>query len=231
MSHQHIRYCDDLGMHTFSRGYDTCLWQTPWCKRECYWRKYRRMGWSTDESDQADNSLWQNARPYEIAREIFDAAGHWVPETGERIAPRRFRFSMKGEIWTSQDDVVKVRAIATQLPTTGFWIPTRAWRDRDMRLAIKRWSTSNMRVLASIDPSVSESDIEMLRSEGWSLMYAGDNEDSNQMLLGEQGLEEKVTRGMHRCRKTWEHKLGHCAVCRDGCFSEGRVEVHLKKHR
>lgn len=219
MSHQPIRYCDDLGMYTFSRGYDTCLWRTQWCAKHCYWKKYRSMGWSTDQSDEADNSWWKNVSAADFAYELF------------KRDCLRFRFSMKGEIWTAQDDIVQVVAIATLLPRTQFWIPTRAWRDRDTRLAIQRWQKPNMHVMASIDPTTTELEVAMLREDGWSLFYVGDNGDPGQFLLGESGLEEKITKDMFRCPKTWQHKLGHCVICEEGCFKKSRVEVHLKKHR
>jgi len=73
----------------------------------------------------------------------------------------------------------------------------------------------NARVVASVDPSNSYGEIEQLEADGFSTMYFGDN---------------KATRGRIKCKKTWEHRNGHCALCRGGCFSKDRVDVYLKMH-
>ncbi len=143
----------------------------------------------------------------------------------------RFRFSVKGEIWNHPTDVCKIQGIAKALPSTRFWIPTRAWRCPEMEDHIRRYAMCmpNVCVLASVDPCVSEHELDYLRSHGWSLVFAGDNERGH-MKLGPGGAEPNLTDGMHSCAKTWEQREGHCATCEDGCFKVGRKEIHLKQH-
>jgi hypothetical protein len=86
--------------------------------------------------------------------------------------------------------------------------------------------------MCSVDPSDNPEHINMLRSCGMSIVATGgmwNNRD--QLMLTEQGVEPNPLCHMHRCEKTWDERSGHCAVCEDGCFKEGIVEVHLKKHR
>jgi hypothetical protein len=124
-------------------------------------------------------------------------------------------------------------AIALRLPNTLFWIPTRAWRNAEMLRCIQDYilPTPNIRVICSIDPSTSEDEIDYLRAHGVSLVFTGDNENSNQMMLTFGDCADKLTARMKRCRKTWDTAKGYCAVCNDGCFAEGRVEVHLRYHK
>lgn len=126
---------------------------------------------------------------------------------------------------------MKVQHIASILWLTHFWIPTRAWHDSDMLKCLSNVRNPRLHVLALVDPSDSTNEVQVLRDMGWSIMYTGDNDPAEQLMLAEGGLEEKFSRDMYRCPKTWEHKLGNCQFCDDGCFKAGRVEVHLKKHR
>ena len=73
----------------------------------------------------------------------------------------------------------------------------------------------NARVQASIDPSNDELEIELLKADGWSTMFYGD---------------DTATDKGFKCPKTWNKAKGHCAVCEKGCFSEKRTDVHLKQH-
>jgi len=223
---EYIRFVDDLAMHAFSRGKETCVYCTTWCKKNCYFNKFYAMGWANIEWDKRDNQWWKSC----TVDEFVEQAVVKIP-----FNPSRFRFSVKGEIWTCVDDVSKVRGICDRMPDTTFWIPTRAWQDSEMEAAIEDYGLlelPNARVMASVDPSVGNQDtLDYLHDCGWSILYVGHNEHQDQMVLGEEGLEEGLTKGMYRCPKTWEEKLGHCAICAEGCFSEKRVDVQLRKHK
>ena len=183
------------------------------------------MGWSKPEVDKLDDQWGQDHSPADICQAIRDANKGQPPE--------RFRFSVKGEIWAIPNDVHKVRDIAKDLQSTHFWIPTRAWHDWRMSEVIEYevMHLSNVHVLASVDPSDDVGEVQVVKDMGWSIMFTGDNDPAEQMMLVEGGLEGKFTKDMYRCPKTWKHKLGHCAHCTEGCFKDTRVEVHLKKHR
>jgi len=102
-------------------------------------------------------------------------------------------------------------------PEVLFWIPTRGWRDVEIDRYIRQFimPRRNARVLASIDPSTTWEEYCLLVKQKWSTVR-----------IGEPQRKEK----RFRCPKTFEHKTGHCAVCRDGCFKYGRVDILLKIH-
>lgn len=220
-----IRFTAEIGMHSFSRGRVSCRWKTPWCAKNCYNGKFYRLGWSKDEYDEAYNRYWRGVDSEQFVLDLFSANNYEMPA--------RFRFAVCGEIWAKIDDVDKVMLIMRQMPNTLFWIPTRAWHDGKMAEHIERavFPLKNARVLASVDPDTTPDAYVWLRHRGWSLVYSGDNENPNQLMLTPHGVHEKVTSRMHRCEKTWDERKGYCATCDVGCFSADRVEVHLKQHR
>ena len=138
-----IRFVPEIGMFTFSRGKRTCKWSTSWCRENCYFNKFYRMGWATEESDKRDNTFWRGTDSGEFVTAVKIAADFEpVP---------RFRFSVKGEIWLLKRDVEKVMLIALAMPETLFWVPTRAWHDGNVADLIERliFPLPNARVLAS----------------------------------------------------------------------------------
>jgi hypothetical protein len=223
---ERIRYVKDIGMYAFSRGCQTCKWQTEWCRRYCYNQKFYRVNPKLEGIDKEDNDFWRGSDSAEIVSAIHKANNYEYPE--------RFRFAVRGEIWLKRDDVEKVMLIIQQMPGTLVWIPTRAWRDYDMREWIGEMilPLPNARVVASLDPTNSRTQQDALLRLGWSVIFAGVNEDGNQLLLSEDGgTTEGRLCGAFRCPKTWSHANGHCAVCEDGCFSKGPSLIHLKRHR
>lgn len=226
MGHEFIRFIPEIGLWSFSRGRHTCRWQSAWCRRFCYAKKLYALKWANDECDRQDDEWWMTRNAEAIAKEILRVA------SDDNGPPDRFRFAVKGETWTATCDVVKVGKIASLLPSTHFWIPTRAWHDHAMRNYIERIAAHhpNIHALASVDPDTTLGELAQLRADGWSLVFAGDN-GCGQMLLDGDSARENPTDGMHRCEKTWEQRSGHCEVCVDGCFSPGRMEIHLKQHK
>ena len=220
-----IRFTEEIGMYSFSRGRVACRWKTPWCTKNCYNNKFYRMGWSKDEYDEEYNRYWRGVDSHEFVLDVFKANGN--------EHPARFRFAVCGEIWGKRDDVEKVMLIVQEMPDTLFWIPTRAWHDGNIADLIERivFPMPNARVLASTDPDTTLDEFVWLRYRGWSIVFTGDNDDPNQLLLTPNGVRENKTLGMFRCEKTWDMRKGHCATCDAGCFSPEQVEVHLKWHR
>jgi len=220
-----IRFTEEIGMLSFSRGRIACRWKTSWCEKHCYAAKFYRLGWSKDEYDEEYNRYWRGVDSEQFVLDVL--------KTNHNEHPARFRFAVCGEIWGKHEDVEKVMLIMQQLPDTLFWIPTRAWHDGNMADSIERliFPMPNARVLASTDPDTKADEFVWLRHRDWSIVFAGDNSDPNQLLLAPGGVQEKRTARMHRCEKTWDERKGHCATCDVGCFSPERVEVHLKRHR
>jgi hypothetical protein len=134
----------------------------------------------------------------------------------------RIRFAAAGEALATPADVTRVESIVRTFPSILFWVPTRAWRSPALRDPIRRRLVTlrNARVLASLDPSNTAEEVDGLASDGWSTMFFGlDRLDVGSPFLGR-----------YRCPKTWEHRHGFCRECTQGCFREGQVHVHLKKH-
>jgi len=129
----------------------------------------------------------------------------------------RFRFCSRGEPFMNVIDVNRMRDILIENQNILFWIPTRSWRNEELRSEIqnKILPLENNRIIMSIDPSNSEEEIEKLKKDGFSTMYFGDDEKT----------ENRI-----KCPKTWYNVHGYCNVCPIGCFSDKRVDVHLKMH-
>jgi len=133
----------------------------------------------------------------------------------------RFRFCTRGEAFATLQDVERVADVVASNPLTLFWIPTRGWRNALIRDAIELQvlPLPNARVLASIDPSNDNGEVNAIIERGWSTMFYGNDE---------------VTSGRFKCSKTHEKVKGACRTCEGGCFDakfgHNQVHVHLKQH-
>ena len=74
---------------------------------------------------------------------------------------------------------------------------------------------NNVKLQASIDPSISNRIVNNLKKSNWSTMFFGD---------------DTATENRYKCPKTWKKMKGHCSICKKGCFSKNRVDIHLKQH-
>ena len=170
----------------------------------------------------ADIGMWALDRPISAAWRGNDAAGLAQALSRKRTQTRRARLMTRGEAFRDYGDVARVARIAAATPGTVWWVPTRAWRSPVLWLYIVTTlgNAKNIRILWSMDPSNAPEDWAMAKREGASTMFFGDD-----------GLAVTPNGDrMFRCPKTWKHKAGHCAICKAGCFSTRRVDVHLKQH-
>ena len=208
-----LRWIRALGMWALDRGSGSCVWRTTACER-CYSRGFARVyplmkaRW---EPGGKDDKFWHAATP-----EIFEGLD-------------RVRLCTRGEPITRVSDVMRIYQWATHNPETTFWLTTKAWQAGICRgYCMNDWimrevesllmaKVSNVKVLASVDPFTSHY-FNLLVERGWSTIFFGDD---RQHPAGEDAF---------KCSKTWHRKTGACAVCRDGCFSEDRVDVWLKEH-
>lgn len=132
------------------------------------------------------------------------------------IVPSVIRLCSRGEAITSEDDIEMLISLATSHMNTIFWIPTRSWRcDELLDSLVELKDLSNIRLLASLDPSNTEEEFIMLKENGFSTMYFGDNTNTKDKFL---------------CPKTHFKIHGNCGNCTDGCLSVSRVDIHLKQH-
>ena len=202
-----IRYCEDIGMFALDFPTFTCRFRTAFCNANCYNVKLYRLYKGMVGRDKANYQSW-----------LDSTVSEWIRVLSAKRKPvNRFRFATRGETLLSSADIDRVIAIAQSLPNTLFWIPTRAWRDAEMRAEIvtRLFPIENIRLCASLDPSNTQDEETGLIAEGWSTLYYGD---------------DTATDGRMLCPKTHGHVTGACATCANGCFSKSQTHVHLKKH-
>lgn len=200
------RFVEDIGMFCLDRPMSSCKHATDFCRKHCYNLKFYKM-FDLSDKDKRLASFWKELDGSQLNRIL----------SRKRRDTSRFRLMSRGEAFKTEDDVNKVVDFAEKNPDTVFWIPTRAWRSARLRSLIEDglMGRENVRILASTDPTTSEEEQEMLERRGWSTMFFGDN---------------SATEGRVKCPKTWEGKKGYCIGCEKGCFSKGRVDVHMKQH-
>ena len=203
-----IRFCKDIGMFAYDRSREfSCIYKTIFCEQTCFNNKLEKaFGHAIEPKDIRNDAYWLILNGRLVKKDL----------ARKRNQTKRVRLMTRGESFKNMEDVRKVRDILIKNPDTIFWIPTRAWRDNALRLALIGLKTfPNARIMASIDPTTSAFEIVLLKEMGFSTMYYGD---------------DNATQNRYKCPKTHNHATGHCAKCIKGCFSKERVDVHLKQH-
>ena len=208
-----IRFSTTIGLWTRDRDPAvSCRHATKFCKANCYNKKLYEIYPAMEPRDKENEKAWPSLTGENLAKKL-----------DKKHKPvKRFRFASRGETFRVLSDVGKIRDILKHSPDVTFWIPTRAWRNTGMRIAIERMimPLHNARVLASIDPSNSAEEVGDIMARGWSTMYFGDD-------------SKRATTGRLKCGKTWGLDT-KCETCENGCFSakfgEKQVHVHLKQH-
>jgi hypothetical protein len=160
----------------------------------------------------------------------------------------RVRLNTRGEPFPNIREVERVAGWVADNPMTKFWIVCRAWQT-GMHGSPENWYRLNTGMIKAIEEKVMihpnafvQASIDdwtshhwpVLRDRGWSTMYF--SRDLNpHPALGQDGAN------VRKCRKTWDrirnpktgrwmHRKGVCRTCRNGCFSDKRVDVWLKYH-
>lgn len=203
-----IRYCKDIGLWAIDRPCTTCKWRTSFCKANCYNGKLYRI-YELEGKDKRNELYWQQLTGADL-RKALNAKR----SGGKR---NRFRLMTRGEALTCFEDIDRVAEIAKSNPDILFWLPTRAWRGMRHVIENRLFKIKNLRLLASIDPSNSQAEIDSLVASGWSTMFFGNDDRAP--------IEDSF-----KCPKTWNHKVGHCQKCKGGCFSPKQVHIWLKSH-
>jgi hypothetical protein len=161
----------------------------------------------------------------------------WAENSGEywanifdrkRRDTSRIRLMTRGEALRTLHDIDRVKAIPLANPDRLIMLPTKAWKDTFMRLAIERelFPIPNLVVLASLDvsPETTTMQWESLSVAGWSTMFFGDD----------NALETPIGEAFFKCPKTWGHIKGACLKCKNGCFKSlikgQKVNIHLQQH-
>ena len=204
-----IRFCEDIGMFTQDRPRTTCLHRTSFCASKCY-NIAIEIRFDCKNKDTRNEVFWQ----------WLDGDKFKAIMDRKKKDTSRFRFMTRGEAISTESDVYKIKDIATKNPNIDFWLPTRAWRDAKLwSLVVKELDTiKNIKMSASIDPSNKPSNVKRIMATHSTMFFGDDNE------LQINGIDRFL------CPKTHSHKLASCNTCKDGCFSNKKVHVHLKQH-
>ena len=228
-----IRWTKDIGMFSFDRPiYDTenhqgsCNdWKTSYCSTTCYNNKLYKMYPNMAKRDDRIESLWQRINVYTITSLV----GYFYKK---RNQTKRKRLMTRGEAFKTATDVYRVRTLLLSDPDSVWWIPTRAWRDPRMKALIEKeiMTLPNHAVNASLDPSNSKEEWQMLDRDGWNTMFYGDD------TIADDNPNLPKNKRMFKCPKTHKGLKGHCASCKAGCFSftampdKRQVHTHLSQH-
>lgn len=208
LTREAVRHCSDIGMFALDRPVSSCRHATAFCRKHCYNRKlYAAFGHDMRPKDVKNEAAW-----HELCREP-SALKRTLDK--KRLDTSRVRLMTRGEAFSDVRDVLQVRRMLQADPGRLYWIPTRAWRVPYLRRIVQAlvMSLPNARVMASIDPSNTSSDVEAITAAGWSTMFFGD---------------DNATVGRFLCPKT--HAEGRCIDCQGGCFEAGQVHIHLLQH-
>jgi hypothetical protein len=212
----------DIGMLAIDRDIRTsCLWRTRFCSRHCYNRALMRVRPNIKKSGEADELFWEELDGellYDMLHsESFRQACGSVLRKSPGFMRARMRLATRGEAFAEPSDARKVADICEGNPNTTFWVTTRAWTDNSMTRAIEKYviEQPNIRLLASLDPSHTASQFDRIARMGWNTTFFGDDE---------------FTEGRFLCPKSWEKKASYCRICKNGCFKNGPVHVHLAVH-
>lgn len=210
-----------LGMIAIDRALGTtCTWRTPFCTRYCYNKTLMQVRPGIKQSGPADEAFWAALTGewlYDLLHsERFAAFSERMGYTPAWMRGR-MRLATRGEAFSQSEDVPKIADLMKCNPATLFWVTTRAWVNGTMANLIEDMvlDLPNARVLASLDPSHSEADFRRAEKLGWNTIFFGD---------------DTFTEGRYLCPKTWKRKKSYCRLCRNGCFKDGPVDVHLAVH-
>ena len=230
-----LRWCSDIGMWSLDRPINdipntnitgSCIHRTSFCDATCYNLKLYRMFPAMLTKDIRNEQFWQS-----LPTSMTDAKDNPSLESlrkkfkNSRRQTKRVRLMTRGEGIKDKSDVQRVQVLCEEFPEIIWWLPTRAWRNTELRGLIQRYlmPLPNLALNASLDPTNTENEIRLLTSDGWSTMFFGD--DTRTMMQGQR---------MFMCPKTHKKLKNHCGICKGGCFgliSIGRrTDVHLSQH-
>ena len=229
------RWCADIGMFDADRPiYDTpsgkskgsCeSWKTEFCSSTCYNNKLYKLYPNMANRDDRCEDYWQRIN-------LKALSGFIEHFKRKRKQTKRKRLMSRGEAFKEPSDVYRVRTMMILDSDSVWWIPTRAWRNARMKALIEKeiMTLPNHAVNASLDPSNSKEEWQMLDIDGWNTMFYGDD------TIADDNPNLPKNKRMFKCPKTHKGLKGHCASCKAGCFSftampdKRQVHTHLSQH-
>jgi len=206
-----IRHCKDIGMFALDRGRSTCKFSTEFCSERCYNNKFYTMNIGLDKRDHKNDAYWDALTSEQFKKELYR----------KRLSTKRFRFCTRGEPFSVSSDVFLIAEIAKACPQTDFWAPTRAWRNKALRSIIEftLFRMHNVYITASVDPSNTQEEIDMLVDRGWSTHFFGNDEQ----------YPFVVPSKIIKCPSKWHHSIT-CVDCNVACFNKQQTHSWLKEH-
>ena len=221
-----FRWTDDIGMFASDRPINDTenhtgsgIHRTDFCDQTCYNLKLYRMYVNMASRDDRCETIWQKLSTFSAVE-----VRNWIAK--KRKPTQRIRHMTRGEAFTNAADVFKVKVMCLDNPDTLWWIPTRAWRNPELRDLIERelMPLSNCAINASFDPSNTDDEWRMMQDRDWNIMFYGDDDRT----VAPNGQR------MFKCPKTHKKLSGHCNVCKAGCFAQKTINrtvvVHLSEH-
>ena len=226
-----LRWCKDIKMWAIDRPINdvgdvngSCVHRTSFCDTSCYNVKLYKIFKGMAKKDIANEEFWQSLPTNKndnqdslesLQQKLFRS----------RRQTKRARLMTRGEAIKDMSDVFRIKTLCEATPNTTWWVPTRAWRNKGLKQLIEDvlFPLKNVAINASLDPSNTKEEEQLLKDSGWATMYFGDDTKTTSSVGDRRYL----------CPKTHK-KLKICDTCKGGCFSKvaiGRTShVHLSQH-
>ena len=226
-----LRWCKDIKMWAIDRPINdvgdvngSCVHRTSFCDTSCYNVKLYKMFKGMAKKDITNEKFWQSLPTNKndnqdslksLQQKLFRS----------RRQTKRARLMTRGEAIKDMSDVFRIKTLCEATPNTTWWVPTRAWRNKGLKQLIEDvlFPLKNVAINASLDPSNTKEEEQLLKDSGWNTMYFGDDTKTTSSVGDRRNL----------CPKTHK-KLKICDTCKGGCFSKvaiGRTShVHLSQH-
>ena len=226
-----LRWCKDIKMWAIDRPINdvgdvngSCVHRTSFCDTSCYNVKLYKMFKGMAKKDITNEKFWQSLQTNKndnqdslksLQQKLFRS----------RRQTKRARLMTRGEAIKDMSDVFRIKTLCEATPNTTWWVPTRAWRNKGLKQLIEDvlFPLKNVAINASLDPSNTKEEEQLLKDSGWATMYFGDDTKTTSSVGDRRYL----------CPKTHK-KLKICDTCKGGCFSKvaiGRTShVHLSQH-
>ena len=226
-----LRWCKDIKMWAIDRPINdvgdvngSCVHRTSFCDTSCYNVKLYKMFKGMAKKDIRNEKFWQSLPTNKndnqdslesLQQKLFRS----------RRQTKRARLMTRGEAIKDMSDVFRIKTLCEATPNTTWWVPTRAWRNKGLKQLIEDvlFPLKNVAINASLDPSNTKEEEQILKDSGWNTMYFGDDTKTTSSVGDRRYL----------CPKT-NKKIKICDTCKGGCFSQvviGRQSnVHLSQH-
>jgi hypothetical protein len=221
-----FRECKDIGMAASDRPINdtknhegSCVHRTDYCDQTCYNIKLYNMYENMAKRDDRCETIWQK-----LDKSNSDFTQFF---SRKQYDTSRVRHMTRGEAFKDIRDVYRVKTMCLLNPDILWWIPTRAWRNTRIKSLIEKelMPLDNCAINASLDPSNSKAEWQMLIDDDWNIMFYGDDTLTHDPVYGKR---------MFACPKTHKGLKGHCIDCKAGCFAQKTINrtqiVHLSEH-